>query len=151
MPGLWVRASPGAETFVFFLFQPGKPGNLEGCTWKPGSGWCGAKKRGACAAQKVESNHCASRRLQVWSLQPGPPSVIWTFNNQFLPIFNFKQVIIVSRSLERQLYSQRGWGHGVRRKSKRVNLSIGNVWKSCLMDKKQYVCNPACVLRRHSA
>ena len=33
------------------------------------------------SAQKVESNHCASRHLQVWSLHPGPPRIIWTILN----------------------------------------------------------------------
>ena len=29
-------------------------------------------------AQKEESNFCSFHCLQVWSLQPGPPNVIWT-------------------------------------------------------------------------
>ena len=44
----------------------------------------------------MESNHCASRHLQVWSLQPGPPSVIWTFYTQFLFNFSFCQNLNIS-------------------------------------------------------
>ena len=99
------------------------PGNLSPHTWKPGSGWCGAKKRGACAAQKVESNHCASRRLQVWSLQPGPPSVIWTIDSQFLPILNFWQISTCHQPVEEgevMVYTE-NW---------KLNRPIRDVWKS---------------------
>ena len=43
--------------------------------------WCGGWRLVKIIAQKVESNHCASRHLQVWSLQPGPPNIIWTLTD----------------------------------------------------------------------
>ena len=62
---------------------------------KDGPDCCGGRGWTKMSAQKVESNHCASQRLQVWSLQPGPPNVIWTLDLGSSPILNYNDIVLV--------------------------------------------------------
>ena len=70
----------------------------------------------------MESNHCASRHLQVWSLHPGPPRIIWTIlNSATYLLYNlgsndsvFKQIyfpgfIWLNGTLERGCKNEENW------------------------------------------
>jgi len=43
----------------------------------------------------VESNHCESPRLQVWSLHTGPPKIIWAKNQQISRFIKAKTIFSI--------------------------------------------------------
>ena len=93
---------------------------------KDGSDWCGGRVQTKMSAQKVESNHCASQRLQVWSLQPGPPNVIWTRGIGTKPHFELRWRNATCNSSGQRFIQCSDYSHFHRILSNHIFLNI--VW-----------------------